>query len=617
MDITDSIDNHVDDHVDEEIKSCFTNGNHKSFFMFAGAGSGKTRSLVNALSFLEKEKGEQFALRALKIAVITYTNAASDEIERRLHNNPIFAISTIHSFLWKLIKHYQSDIKDWIKKSIEADIDELKEKQSKGRKGSDAERKRSDEIKRKTDRLNKLAKIKRFSYDPNGNNESRDSLNHEEVIKMASEFIRTEDAMQEILVRKFPILLIDESQDTKSALVDALLPGVYEKYKDSFVIGMFGDTMQKIYMDGKANLSVCIPDDWEKPIKVMNHRSQKRIVDLANAIRKTLDGIEQRPRTDKSGGTIRLFIANSGSKKDEVEKLVAQKMSDITKDEKWLDNDEYKSLILEHHMAASRFGFSKLYEPLNTSGEFDTSLRNGSISELSLLYEIVLPLVQAKIAGNDFEVSKILRKYSPLMSKKTFSVTTGDQTVLLRTAETAVDDLVSLWNNGVPSCIDVLKSIHKTNLFEMNARVEKIISNVELTDEDVKESALREALAVSFDELTKYGDYISEKTQFATHQGIKGLEFPRVMVIMDDAEAKGFLFSYEKLFGAKDLTSTDLKNEQEGKDTTVNRTSRLFYVACTRAEESLAVVAYTENTEAVKKTAIDNCWFMDNEIEVL
>jgi DNA helicase-2/ATP-dependent DNA helicase PcrA len=66
------------------------------------------------------------------------------------------------------------------------------------------------------------------------------------------------------------------------------------------------------------------------------------------------------------------------------------------------------------------------------------------------------------------------------------------------------------------------------------------------------------------------------------------------MVIMDDAEAKGFMFSYEKLFGAKDITSTDKKNEQEGRDTSIKRTSRLFYVACTRAEESLAVVAYTE-----------------------
>lgn len=37
-------DDHIDDSVDEQIKACLTLKNHKSFFLFAGAGSGKTRS---------------------------------------------------------------------------------------------------------------------------------------------------------------------------------------------------------------------------------------------------------------------------------------------------------------------------------------------------------------------------------------------------------------------------------------------------------------------------------------------------------------------------------------------------------------------------------------------
>ena len=104
---------------------------------------------------------------------------------------------------------------------------------------------------------------------------------------------------------------------------------------------------------------------------------------------------------------------------------------------------------------------------------------------------------------------------------------------------------------------------------------------------------------------------------FATHQGVKGLEFPRVMVIMDDAQARGFLFSYEKLFGAKAKTDTDIKNEREGKDTSLTRTARLFYVACTRAQESLAVVAYSEDIDSVKNTAMSNSWFTRDEIYIL
>lgn len=86
---------------------------------------------------------------------------------------------------------------------------------------------------------------------------------------------------------------------------------------------------------------------------------------------------------------------------------------------------------------------------------------------------------------------------------------------------------------------------------------------------------------------------------------------------MDDAQARGFLFSYEKLFGAKAKSDTDLRNEREGKDTGITRTTRLFYVACTRAQNSLAVVAYTEDVDSVKNTALSNNWFSENEIIVL
>ena len=128
---------------------------------------------------------------------------------------------------------------------------------------------------------------------------------------------------------------------------------------------------------------------------------------------------------------------------------------------------------------------------------------------------------------------------------------------------------------------------------------------------------MKTALNVPFDEMERYAVYVSDQSRFATHQGVKGLEYPRVMVVLDDSEARGFLFSYEKLFGAKEKTQTDLKNEKEGKDTSIQRTARLFYVACTRAKESLAVVAYSENPTLVRSTALANGWFAEEEIVML
>jgi DNA helicase-2/ATP-dependent DNA helicase PcrA len=605
-------DNHVDDHVDEEIIKCFDKDKPRSFFTFAGAGSGKTRSLVNALSYLDSHIGSEFVAYSRQIAVITYTNAACDEILRRVDYKPLFAVSTIHSFIWELIKNQQRDIKKWVINNITLEILDLEDKQARGRAGA-ASIERAEKIDSKKKRLSKIETIKRFSYNPNGENLGYDSLNHAEVIKMGSEFIMNSQTMQKILISRYPILLIDESQDTKKELVDSLL-SLYENHKTEIVIGMFGDTMQKIYTDGKDNLSLCIPDDWEKPVKVMNHRSSKRIVDLANTIRKDIDGKVQRNRSDAEPGIVRLFIANTNDDKATVEKRVADDMAEITNDKQWLILNEYKTLILEHHMAASRLGFFDLYSPLYAIDSLKTGILDGSLPEIRMFTKMVLPLVNAYQSGNKFEVSKIVRQYSPLLNKKVF-INSDSQIKNLKMAEEAVKDLYSLWDNKhVPTCLEILKKVEKRKLFEIPSRLQGI---TELNSEDSQDEitgSLLSALSVSFDQVKYYDAYINGETSFATHQGIKGLEFPRVLVIMDDEEAKGFLFSYEKLFGAKAKTDTDINNERDGKDTSISRTKRLFYVACTRAQKSLAIIAYTGNISAVKNTAIKNAWFCENEI---
>lgn len=89
-------------------------------------------------------------------------------------------------------------------------------------------------------------------------------------------------------------------------------------------------------------------------------------------------------------------------------------------------------------------------------------------------------------------------------------------------------------------------------------------------------------LLTPFEQAKSYADYVEGNASFDTHQGVKGLEFPRVMVILDDSTARGFLFSYDKLFGVKEKTKADLDNEKAGNDTGIDRTRRLFYVTCIR-----------------------------------
>ena len=87
------------------------------------------------------------------------------------------------------------------------------------------------------------------------------------------------------------------------------------------------------------------------------------------------------------------------------------------------------------------------------------------------------------------------------------------------------------------------------------------------------------------------------------------------MVIADDASARfKNTAAYDKLLGAKPKSKTDLKNEAEGKETALERTRRLLYVTCTRAEESLVLVVYSDDPAAIQRFLVEKGWFSSDEI---
>lgn len=104
-----------DTHVDVEIAACLNLDMPKSFFLFAGAGSGKTRSLVTALQHIQKALADRLRVKGQRVAVITFTNAASDEIKRRLLFDSLIDVRTIHSFAWSLIEGLNHDIREWLR----------------------------------------------------------------------------------------------------------------------------------------------------------------------------------------------------------------------------------------------------------------------------------------------------------------------------------------------------------------------------------------------------------------------------------------------------------------------------------------------------------------------
>ena len=608
--------------VDDEIYSCLDLDKPKSFFLFAGAGSGKTRSLVEVLKRFRENNIHRLRTNAQQVAIITYTNAACDEIKRRLEFDPAFSVSTIHSFAWELIQPHTHDIKILLKVRLQNDIDELELAQSKGRAGSKAAEDRPRQIASKSKRLELLSTVRKFIYNPNGDNSGRDSLNHAEVIALTAELLSSRPLLQKILTRKFPVLLVDESQDTKKEFIDALFT-VQRTHKDQFSLGLFGDTMQRIYMDGKEDLGLVLPDDWVTPKKVYNYRCPRRVVELINKIREDVDKNQQDPGKENEG-FVRLFIADTSQPIDKAvfEDMVCQKMAEFTNDIFWTDPKENKTLTLEHHMAAQRGGFSNFFNALYVD-KLKTSLIDGTLSSITLFSQRVLPLINSLEVNNQFSVSRILNKHSPLMIKEKFENSENPKADIKKAKE-AVDALYSLWKNDLdPTLQSILKEIYRSGLFKVPDSLATIAGrqekDFELVEDDVDPiiDAWDKALASHFSEFKEYVYYISDKSRFGTHQGIKGLEFPRVIVVLDDEDAGGNFFSYEKLFGVKTPTKSDIENQAKGKETSIDRTRRLFYVTCSRAEESLAIIAYTSEPIKVKENALRQKWFAEEEIVTL
>lgn len=630
----------IPDQADETIKNCISLETPRSFFLFAGAGSGKTGSLVAALNFARENLGERFVREKRKIGVITYTNAAADEINRRSDQCPFFAISTIHCFAWELIKPFQRDIKTWLVQKLEEEIRELEAKSS---------RTKGVELPQKRARLLASQQVSQFCYSPIGANTGRGSLNHGEVLSLCTTFL-ARPLMQEIFISQYPILFIDESQDTNKVLMDTFLD-IQNHHAAHFMLGLFGDMMQRIYLDGKEHLDEAIGADWATPCKSINYRSPQRIIRLINSIRADTDRQQQNARSEAVDGLVRVFITQSTEvDKAAFEDRACQIMATTTGDPHWIaPGKEVKTLTLEHKMAAVRLGFELLYNALDHSKKLrarafeklTTLDPRPQLREIAFLTEILLPLVQAHRKNDTFSVASILKKYSPLLQpiEPTEQTTIKAEHGQIEQTKLAAEALFYLWaDDADPDIKSILTCLSGTGLLTIPDKLKQGMAldvgattspdvgiatsnnEGEETGDSDPEERLKQQTAwaafvdVPFSQVLLFHQYIKGESSFDTHQGVKGLEFSRVMVILDDEAAGGNNYKYDKLFGATALSEADIKNINANKDSTLSRTNRLFYVICSRAQQSLAIVIYSANPTKVRETLITKNIFAVDEI---
>ncbi len=392
----------------------------------------------------------------------------------------------------------------------------------------------------------------------------------------------------------------------------------------------FGDPMQRIYVSGTGLVDA--EPTWAEIPKPENFRCSTKVLNLANAIRRDGDDLIQVPghRLGPDGllpspeGSAHLFILPADDMRDANLIRVREWMAARTGDDYWLpaadDQERVKLLVIVHQMAARRLGFGDLYTALNSRAPsaFKDNFLDGSAWPISPCVKFLIPIAIAHTGNRPLEVMRLIREYSPLLAKE--SLDGVDIAERLKTLGELVTSIAAgIMGSSNITIGDLLRQVHTVELLTLDTRLVSYLDpeaavpavpaepqeeeeyNDFYNDESEKEIAAMDAfLACPASQLLAYQTYISERSPFWTQQGIKGAEFDRVLVVLDDAESTHVQFSYEKYLGLKAPSGNDQRHIDAGEETTKDRTRRLFYVSCTRALKDLAVVLFTEDPESAE-----------------
>jgi len=613
--------------ADQDLRKCLDSAT--SFVMVAGAGSGKTTSLVKSLVHLALSRGSDLRKRRQQVACITYTEVARDEIWHDVGEDSLFHVSTIHSFLWTIIKPFQNDIRAWIKSRITEKIAESQAKIDKPRTRATTKEREAKNITRYKVQLEVLDCVPQFNYGT-GSDYQKGILGHDDIIKMVPEMLATKPLLRSLVTQGFPFVFVDESQDTLQVIIE-VLKLVRSDNPGKFCLGFFGDPMQKIYTTGAG--AIPPEEGWVQINKPENFRCPPRVLAVINKIRCEEDPLQQvSGRTDwESEGSVYFFIVpNDGDRSAKLEEVVDWLAE---QDPLWRSKDAdegVKLLVIAHRMAANRLGFPDLYSAFNDNtppSGLKQGFTDGTTWIMTPFLSYLLPLAKAFEKGDGFKTISLLRENSPaLHAAKLAGAKPAEVLELLK--ESVGKLAIALASDSGATISDLLKLAVESNLLALDERwkdhLGERVEQVPAPDgEEVDEGAGKELqvicafLACPAKQLWGYQLYVNNESVFSTQHGVKGAEFDRVLTILDDEEGSHNQYSYDKYFSLAPPSETDRENIDQGRDSVFERTRRLFYVSCSRATRDLAVVYFTSDVDAARRSILDRQYVSEDYIRLI
>ncbi len=602
--------------ADQAIRECLAE--HRSFALIAGAGSGKTTSLVDALTQIRATYGSTLRQNGQRIACITFTKRAVEVIRQRLGFDDLYHVSTLHSFLWGEISRFHRDIREALQDSRLPALIAKAAEQDTGKETKTA-RKAREKVTRLENELAGLTNVAEFTYDDVAFSDYLNGkLSHDDVIEIAGYLFRERQNFRRLIGVRYPFIFVDEAQDTFLPIVDGLnqtcaAPGLP-------LVGYFGDPWQQIY-EGRAGDFA--PPEGGLPItKVENFRCAPQVIAFLNAFRTDVEQVAAGPNAEVEGSVeIRLVRAeipegprNRYSDAQLDRALTA--MDQAVENWGWADEPDVIRLFLVRQMIARRLKFSglqQLFTGQYASQRAQDDYEAGEHHLLKPFLKTICPLMDAFERGEGRRTIDILRANSPAYDPHGPNANRKlKEMVDLSNAQLA--ELEAIWGAGTTK--DVLTYCRDNGIIQMSDRLAEHLAKpprAEEYDEEAHGEEKAEWLADSFfvmptSELFAYRDFIEENTPYSTQHGVKGEEYPKVLVVFDDVEANWHQYSFSKL-----LTPETAGEPTEGQQ---ERGRKLAYVCFSRAEQHLKILFFTPVPEATQAELIAKGLFTEDQIVI-
>lgn len=622
----------------------------------AGAGAGKTYSLIESLKYIIETKGEKLTYHNQNVICITYTNVATDEIKERLGNTKLIKVSTIHERLWDLIKDYQKQLVEIHVDKLNEELDKLhnelnienkfqtykdladkelfntlivsnKETYYNNKDKSAALFKEAvktflndyDDLLRNVSNfkslVGKIYKINNYEncllkieareyksviYDARYNTDRlhKMMISHDTLLEYAYNIVYKYDLIKQVIIDKYPFILVDEYQDTDEKVIKVLklLSDYSAHINHKLYIGYFGDIAQNIYDTGVGNQIFELHPSLTNIAKKYNRRSANEIIHIINKIRND-DIMQESIYSDADGGSVRFYHGSE----NHIDNFIEQYKIAWNIDQ----DNKLHCLVLTNELVAKYNKFENIYQKLKSTKYYKINWEsiNTEILSQDLLKLGSIPNLFYKLIDLKIKIENPKTPIIEILNEKTYKNLTFIQLKglieLLKSIDgdsikAFVESIFQIYNEtdneSYKKIIEELLEL-ETYTFDnfLDYMLIRLFPNLEEGNIESSKETLLELLGVDYIEYTSWFDFINkienQDVIYHTYHGTKGEEYKNVIIFMQNNFGKD-----RNKFSSYFTNYNDISNLNTEELTKFTNTKNLLYVSCSRAIENLRIL---------------------------